>query len=531
MKLQAVLTPDEAIAVDEFCGRHAGIESLPLLAKFLRERFNLTLDLDPDIIAGFVTDSSNLPGQAKALARPASIRECAVLFRACYAAKIPITVSAGKSNLTGSATPEQGVIISTINMSKPEPKVDLAGKTVSAPVGMILEDLRNEVLKASGGKLIYPVDPTSRADSTVGGTIACNASGFVPGETGATRAWVEEIEILLPNGLALQARRGQYVSGNGIFLIDDGKHVVELPVPRYRRPAIKNAGGPFSAPDGVMDFIDLIVGSEGLFGLVTACKLKLIDRPDDYLDLFFSLPEEKNAVKFLDFLRRRLGGKLGALSALEYFGVNCRGHMDHEDILFKGRDQAGIYLQVPLRNKTMEDAAEEWLGILMEADCDIDEQAIMLLDNDRNRKLFMESRHSLPARALEVVKQRGTFTIMSDTVVPPEKFAEFLAFTHNLIKAEGLDYVAFGHFGDCHLHFTILPHKEQLERAVAVYDKMVAKSAELGGVYSGEHGTGKRKRKDFLQCYGPEGAAQVLACKHAVDPDLLFNRGNVVAFP
>jgi len=529
--LQSVLAPEEILAVDEFCRKHSGIESLQLIAKFLRERFTLMLELDPDIIAGFVTDSSNLPGQAQALARPANLRECAILFRACFTAKIPMNISAGKSNLTGSATPEQGVIISTRNMLAPEPKVDVARRTVSAPVGMILEDMRNEVLKAGNGKLIYPVDPTSRADATVGGTIACNASGFVPGEMGATRAWVEEIELLLPDAFVVRARRGQHVSSNGIFLLDDGQHVVEWPVPRYRQPAIKNAGGPFSAPDGAMDFIDLIVGSEGLFGLVTDCTLKLIDRPDDYLDLFFSLPEEKNAVNFLNFLRKRLEGNLGMLSALEYFGVNCRGHMDHEDILFKGKDQVGIYLQVPLRNKTMEDAAEEWLGILVEADCNIDEQAIMLLDNDRNRKLFMEARHSLPAKALEVVKQRGTFTIMTDMVVPPEKFLEFLAFTHNLIRSEGLDYVAFGHFGDCHLHFTILPHKEQLERAVSVYDALVAKSAALGGVYSGEHGTGKRKRKDFLQCYGAEGAAQVLACKRAIDPDFLFNRGNVMALP
>jgi FAD/FMN-containing dehydrogenase len=47
-------------------------------------------------------------------------------------------------------------------------------------------------------------------------------------------------------------------------------------------------------------------------------------------------------------------------------------------------------------------------------------------------------------------------------------------------------------------------------------------------VYSGEHGTGKRKRKDFLRCYGPEAAEDVRRCKAAVDPDMLFCRGNVI---
>jgi D-lactate dehydrogenase (cytochrome) len=176
----------------------------------------------------------------------------------------------------------------------------------------------------------------------------------------------------------------------------------------------------------------------------------------------------------------------------------------------------------------MEDAAEEWLGVLLEADCSVDEDAILLLDNDRDREVFMEARHSMPANALEVVQRRGTYTIMTDTVVPPERFAEFLEYTHKIITAAGMDYLSFGHLGDCHLHFTILPEKDELRRATELYDMIVARSAELGGVYSGEHGTGKRKRGDFLKCYGASAADEIRRSKAAVDPEFLLNRGNVV---
>jgi D-lactate dehydrogenase (cytochrome) len=129
------------------------------------------------------------------------------------------------------------------------------------------------------------------------------------------------------------------------------------------------------------------------------------------------------------------------------------------------------------------------------------------------------------------VQRRGTFTIMTDTVVPPDRFAEFLDATHRLLRAAGLDYVSFGHFGDCHLHFTLLPEKANLAAALDAYDRIVAESAGLGGVYSGEHGTGKRKRKDFLRCYGAAAAEDVLRGKRAVDPFFLLNRGNVVEAP
>lgn len=528
IRLQPVLSPEEYRQIDAFCSEHRGESALAPLSAFLDENFGLDLVCDPEIVAGFMTDSSNLPGCAAALARPQTARECAVVMRACHKAGITLTVSGGRSNLTGSATPQGGVIMSLQGMLSPDPEVDPASQTVRAPVGIILEDLRKLVLEQTGGALQFPVNPTSRTEADVGGAIACNASGFTPGEVGAIRDWVEMLDVLFPSGFGVTVKRGQILSHEGEFLVEeDGKQVV-WPVPRYPRPAIKNAGGPFSSPDGVMDVVDLIVGSEGIFGLITGCTLRLERRPSEYLDIFFSLPSEEHAVAFERYIARALPGGAGSLAALEYFGLNCRKHMDHEERFFHGDDPVAVYVQVPLSDEAVEDAAERWLTILSEADCGIDEDAILLLDNDRDRDLFLKARHSLPANSLEVVHRRGTFTIMTDTVVPPDRFPEFLRFTHDLLRAEGLDYLSFGHLGDCHLHFMMLPEKEQLARATGAYDRIVEKSAELGGVYSGEHGTGKRKRGDFLKCYGRRGEEDVRACKRAVDPDFLLNRDNVI---
>jgi D-lactate dehydrogenase (cytochrome) len=528
LTIQQLLTTDERATLDAFCtpGRE-----LPALAKFLHERFAVELVLDQDIVKGFAADQSNLPGQAQALARPATARECAIVMRACHHAQLLLTLSGGRSNLTGSATPLGGVVLSTVRMLTPAPAVDITHELVHAPVGMVLEDLRKEVRRQSSEALIYAVDPTSRAEASVGGTLACNASGFIPGAQGATRDWVAALDFLLPDGSLVRAEYGQYVSSAGRFLLADGDRVTELPVPTYPRPTIKNAGGPFSKTDGSMDFIDFVVGSEGLYGLVTACTLRLKPKPQALLDLFFPLPGEADALKFLHFVRAKLHSRLEQLGALEYFGVNSRKYMKHEAALFRGDNQVAIYLQVPLHNQNLEDAAEEWLGLLEESDCHIDPDAIIMLDNEQSWKIFMEARHSLPANALEVVQRRGTFTIMTDAAVPPERFGAFLEFTHGMLQRAGMDYLAFGHLGDCHLHFTLMPEKKDLALGVELYDQIIARAAELGGVYSGEHGTGKRKRKDFLRCYGPAAAAQVLSCKRAIDPHLLLNRSIVVEVP
>ncbi len=525
--LSRILSDSEYLAVDDFCGRHQGLENLPQIADFLLEKFSLALVLDSEIVSGYASDSSNLPARADALCRPDSDRQTAAILRAARAAKIPLTISGGRSNLTGSATAEGGIVLSTAKLDEIRIVIDPQQALVKSPVNIILEELRDKILADTGNRLYYPVDPTSRGDAWVGGTIACNASGFTPGEIGATRDWVAGLNIIMPDGLKIEAGRGQYVSENGEFILADGGFRKSWPVPTYVRPRVKNASGPFSSPDGKIDLIDMFIGSEGLFGLVTACTLKLAPSPETYIDLFFSLPDESSALSFYAYVEHELEGDFSVLSAFEYFGVNSLAYMDHKERLFYGDNQVAVYLQVPVEKNEYDREVEIWFNRLLDSGCGIDTEAVLLLDNEPKRRIFMESRHSMPANALEVIQQHGTYTIMTDAVVPPEHFAEFLDYIHAQLQSEAIDYLSFGHFGDCHLHFTLLPEKAKLERATELYDLFIAKAVALGGVYSGEHGTGKRKRKDFTILYSPDVIAQLKRCKAAIDPDFLINRGNV----
>ena len=248
LKLESLFTPAETAELEAFGHRHVGQKAIVPLSGFLKERFGIVLETDPDIVAGFTTDSSNLKGAAEGLGRPSSARELALILRSTSAARIPVTISGGKSNLTGSATPAGGAVVSLVNMQSPPVEIDVPHRLVRTPVGLILENLRQAIVKQTGGALVYPVDPTSRSDAMVGGTIACNASGFVPGEKGATRDWVQAIDVLLPDGRLIRAERGQYVSRDGVFQLGDTPDAPAWPVPRYVRPSIKNAGGPSCRP-------------------------------------------------------------------------------------------------------------------------------------------------------------------------------------------------------------------------------------------------------------------------------------------
>ena len=498
------------------------------LVEFLSLEFQIDITSDLDIVNGYERDCSNINGNAEVLCRPINELECALVLRCCQSVKIPLTISAGRTNLTGSATPEGGVILSIEKMTQPKVKVDSASKTITTPVGIYLEDMRKEALRQSNNKLHYPVDPTSRKEAMVGGTLSCNASGFIPGPAGATRYWTEGLEFLTPNGFKIFCKRGDYISENGEFIIDfpDGEVIVK--VPSYPRPDIKNASGPFSDENGHVDLVDLLVGSEGIFGLITSSTFRLKEMPDEFLDMFFTLPNEIDAVRFHQYIGNHFNGDLSQITALEYFGYNCQTFMDHRETLFNSNSEVGIYLQIPLYNETVEDVAEDWLNILTNSDCGIHEDGILLLNTPQNWQTFFEARHSIPSNALEKTCQMDTWSILTDTIVPPDNFPEFLDVTHSILQTADIEYLLFGHLGDCHLHFHLIPTKEQQHKALEVYHQIIEKSAELDGVYSAEHGTGKRKRPDFLKCYGEEAAEQVRSAKAALDPDFLLNRGNVV---
>ncbi len=137
------------------------------------------------------------------------------------------------------------------------------------------------------------------------------------------RYWITVLDFLLQNGEMVKINRGKYISNNGEFIIhkaDNTETIIK--VPTYDRVNLKNASGPFSSTDGKMDFVDLIIGSEGIFGCITNTTLKLKDRPTDYLNLFIKLKNEDEAFKLYSYFSNYFSGDMSHLSGFEYFGEN-----------------------------------------------------------------------------------------------------------------------------------------------------------------------------------------------------------------
>tara|TARA_B100000686_G_C16334650_1_gene734848 strand:- start:39 stop:701 length:663 start_codon:yes stop_codon:yes gene_type:complete len=219
---------------------------------------------------------------------------------------------------------------------------------------------------------------------------------------------------------------------------------------------------------------------------------------------------------------------MSRITALEYFGFNCQNYMKNKQLLFNNSNEVGIYLQIPIFCSSLEIKIEEWSSIIGDFDKAISLDDIIVLNEPTKWKIFFDARHSIPDNALTKTRKIGGISIITDTIVPQENFKKYIKSIHSKLKNENIEYLLFGHLGDCHLHFHLIPSKNQHVKSLEVYDYMIDLSAKLGGVYSAEHGTGKRKKNDFVKCYGKSAIKMVYNTKKAVDPNFILNRLNVI---
>ncbi|MFA6890259.1 MAG: FAD-linked oxidase C-terminal domain-containing protein, partial [Bacilli bacterium] len=133
---------------------------------------------------------------------------------------------------------------------------------------------------------------------------------------------------------------------------------------------------------------------------------------------------------------------------------------------------------------------------------------------------------------LEAIKASTTLMDECDVVVPRDKIADYIAFTHECSKKYDVRIPSFGHAGDGNLHIYIC--KDDIEDAqwekllTSVFDEMYDKAKEMGGLVSGEHGIGYAKKEYMRRILGDTQIELMRGIKKVFDPNLVLNPGKVI---
>lgn len=112
--------------------------------------------------------------------------------------------------------------------------------------------------------------------------------------------------------------------------------------------------------------------------------------------------------------------------------------------------------------------------------------------------------------------------------VPDAALEEAMAMYAGDLEREDLEWVAFGHIGNNHVHVNILPRDMgEYDAGKRLYMAWARRVVEMGGSVSAEHGIGKLKAPFLRMMYGREGVAEMLALKKLFDPELRLNPGDL----
>ncbi|MDG1242418.1 MAG: FAD-linked oxidase C-terminal domain-containing protein [Opitutae bacterium] len=393
---------------------------------------------------------------------------------------IPVTARGAGSSATGSTVPLHGGWVLDV-AALDDIKIDVVSRMVTVGAGAVTAEMQDQV-EAVG--LFYPPDPSSKKYSTIGGNIACNAGGLRCVKYGVTRDYVLGLEGFYADGspFKLGLALKKYVSG--------------------------------------LNLRDLLIGSEGTLGVITAATLKLIPKPQKRWTGMFAFKSEAAALKAVVALFDA-GLNPSILEFLDRQSVTCAERYTGKPI-FEGHSRSSILLI-------------ELDGLVTE----VREQRKRLLEFMADRVLaYREARTDGQAEALWQVRRTCSQSMFSiadtklneDVVVPIQKQAELIRYTIALKKEIGLATPTFGHAGDGNLHVHIMYDRSNAKDAVKAkigIKKLMQKVVDLGGVITGEHGVGLAKSPFMELQHSKAEIAAMRAVKDALDPKGILNPGKI----
>ena len=198
---------------------------------------------DPDLIDPWLTDwRGRYTGRALGLASPGTTKDVAALVKLCAKHNVPIVPQGGNSGMAGGATPDESgecVVLSLRRMNAIRSLDAQAGQVV-CEAGVILQTLHEA---AAAHDLRFPLTLGGKGSATIGGLVSTNAGGTQVLRYGTMRAQVLGIEAVLADGQVFEGLTALKKDNRGF------------------------------------DLKQLLIGSEGTLGIVTAATLRLLPAP------------------------------------------------------------------------------------------------------------------------------------------------------------------------------------------------------------------------------------------------------------
>jgi FAD/FMN-containing dehydrogenase len=432
-------------------------------------------------------------GKAALVLRPGQAEEIAAILELANQTKTAIVPQGGNTGLVGGQIPfETGheVVVALERLDRVR-DIDLASNTMTVEAGLVLAQAQQ--VAASAGRL-FPLSLASEGSAQIGGVLATNAGGTAVLAYGSARELALGLEVVLADG--------RIWSGLTSLRKDNSGY----------------------------DLKDLIIGSEGTLGIITAAVLRLFPKVVEKVTCMAGLSALETAPAFFARVLERAGPALTAFEILPRIGIEFV--LAHANAV---RDPfASPYpwyvlfdLTSPREGQELARLAESVLGEGLEAG-EVD-SAVIASSLAQGEELWR-----LRDLMSEVQKHAGG-SIKHDIAVPVARVPEFVARANQLVELliPGARPVPFGHLGDGNIHYNV-SQPPGMDRAIflnywealnaAVHEIVL----DLGGSISAEHGIGRLKRDLLPHAKQPIELELMRKIKTVFDPNGILNPGKLL---
>jgi len=467
------------------------------------------IETDPDIRAMFAADASGLRYLPDGVARPESVEEVTEILKRASSSRTPVTPAGMQTSTTAASITDGGILLSMRGMNPPI-ELDREARTVRAGAGAILGEVKRA---AAAEGLLFAPDPTSEDESTVGGAIACNASGARTLKYGATREHVRAVTVVLASG----------------------------DVVRYSRMGLeKNTAGYAFAHDPV----DWFVGSEGTLGIVVEAELELLPLPDRVIGLEIPFANEREALAFVVAARESRAVVPRCLEYFDQLAVDIargaevsRGASAHGVSLVPAAGTM-VYVEQELTNESpgagtgahYDAVLDGWLALAESEQARVDD--VRVFEGEQALAVARRIRHAVPATMNERGaghRATGGRKVSTDWAVPYRRLQEAIETSRAMARRAGIaQAVTYGHAGNGHPHQNYIARdSEELEAIERVVERTLRMVVEMGGTVSAEHGIGKLKTHWLPLQMSPLAFRVMRAVKQELDPLGILAPGNI----
>ena len=430
-------------------------------------------------------------GQAGAVIAPATVEEVAEVIRFAATERVGVVPYGGGTGLVGGQIAPEGPAPLLLSLERMRAIRGLWAEenVIVAEAGAILSDIHEAAAQANR---LFPLSIAAKGSARIGGNLATNAGGVNVLRYGNARDLCLGLEAVLPDGTIWHGLK------------------------RLRKD---NTG---------YDLRNLLIGSEGTLGVITAAALKLYPCPAGEGTALMVVASPAAALSLLAMARDHMGEGISAFELMHRTGLEFLSQtMPDLRLPFADLPEWVVLIDIGLaRGLAPADALETLFAEAAEAGLVSDG---MIAQSQAQRDAFWEVRETIP----EANRRIGSVS-SHDISVPLGAVPEFITRGNAAIAALGPFRVnCFGHLGDGNLHYNVFPPEGESREAHTGQRDAIKRAVhdlvhEMGGSVSAEHGVGRLKVEDLERYGDPAKLAAMRAIKAALDPLGIMNPGAVL---